>query len=994
MEDELNRLQDVLSDRYEVEREIGKGGMAMVYLALDRKHGRKVAIKVLDRTLASTIGAERFHREIRIAAGLTHPHILQIHDSGGIDDLLYYVMPYVGDATLMDRIRKETQLPIEAVVSIAREVASALDFAHDAGVIHRDVKPANILLTAGHATLADFGIARILEPTESGGATAAGVVMGTTSYMSPEQATGAAIDRRSDVYALACVTYEMLSGDPPFGGENPMAVLAHILTEDARPIDVVRKTATPELAAVIRKGLARAPEDRYATAGDFAMELAEASSSIAEAPPRPGPARAARPTAPGRVLRWIAVVAASIGGVWLAGQAVLNSPGAETDAASRIAVLPFTFRGDPARAYIGPGVANLVSTVLDGAGGIRTADPAAINGIVSVDESTALSPERARSIARDVGAGRWILGSVDEFGSRSTIVATLYSDGDPPVEVLRGTVEGESETEFVRLVNDLSLQFLTALGVEESPRRLESLSSGSAVALNEYLKGEDAFQAGDLVGASREFASAVEVDSTFALAWFRLAYALAWTESLTAAAEPLDRALALAGRLSERDQLLARALESTVQARGIEARDGYARVLSGDPDDVEALFGRGDARLHFGPLLGWPVDSLSAEFERVLALDPRHFEARVHLPWAAALDGGEPSVVRDAVARLAEADASGFYEPVYSALVALSSNDSVDFSASLSALGSADDLSRFLGINIGAAAVNLEGVATLAWELLARSDRLPQVRALGLVIVAHQMVGMGRPGLARERLAEASRLDPAAALEARAMLAVHPGLNTPDSEFSALRAELTGWNPDTTSVTSLGNPWLVPHDGWHPYLREYLIATLDVRLGDTAAALDRADALEARDVGSPGLVVGAALARRIRMQLHVAAGRPAEALATLDTDAMEGPDTYILLFSSGIFSESYERFLRARALLETGRTGEAIDALETMAQLNSFDLAYLAPAQLQLAELYDDLGDAEKAVEHYDRFVALWREAEEPLQARVEAAAERAAALR
>ena len=271
----LGRLQSALADRYRLEREIGAGGMATVYLAEDVRHDRRVALKVLRPELAAVIGAERFLAEIKLTANLQHPHILPLFDSGEADGYLFYVMPFIEGETLRDRLNREKQLPVADAVRIATEVASALDYAHRHGVIHRDIKPENILLHDGQALVADFGIA--LAASKAGGSrmTETGMSLGTPHYMSPEQAMGEReITARSDVYALGAVLYEMLAGDPPFTGSTAQAIVARVVTESPRPLVPQRHTIPPHVEAAVLTALEKLPADRFATAAEFAEALA------------------------------------------------------------------------------------------------------------------------------------------------------------------------------------------------------------------------------------------------------------------------------------------------------------------------------------------------------------------------------------------------------------------------------------------------------------------------------------------------------------------------------------------------------------------------------------------------------------------------------------------------------------------------------------------------------------------------------------------------
>jgi Tol biopolymer transport system component len=307
----FDKLKMALADRYQIERKLGEGGMATVYLARDLKHNRSVAVKVLRPDLAAVVGAERFLTEIETTANLQHPHILPLFDSGEANGFLFYVMPYVEGETLRDRLEREGQLSIDETLRIAREVADGLSCAHAAGVVHRDIKPANILLSRGHATIADFGIATALSEAGGDRLTQTGVSLGTPIYMSPEQASGEGrADVRSDIYALGCVVYEMLAGDPPFTGSNPQAILARKTVEAPPAIRTVRETVPGSVEQAILRAVARVPADRFRSAEEFAEAL---TATDRERPP----VTRTRSRVGARARRILAYSVPSIGAIFL-----------------------------------------------------------------------------------------------------------------------------------------------------------------------------------------------------------------------------------------------------------------------------------------------------------------------------------------------------------------------------------------------------------------------------------------------------------------------------------------------------------------------------------------------------------------------------------------------------------------------------------------------------------------------------------------------------
>src|SRR5262245_32206855 len=363
MPEQLGRLREGLAGRYEIEREIGRGGMATVYRARDTHHDRPVALKVLHAELAESLGAERFQREIRVAAGLQHPHILSVHDSGTTDGYLWFAMPFVEGESLRDRLTRERQIAIADAVRITREVALALDYAHRKGVIHRDIKPENILLIDGQAIVADFGIARAL-----GGAsenlTSTGTIIGTPAYMSPEQASGdKTIDGRSDIYSLGCVLYEMLAGEPPPSAPSTQALIARVMTETPRPLHTVRSTVSRQLAGAVEQAMAKSPADRPATAADFAR-LLESTATLPATTQAPARHRLSRWQSIGIAVAVLAAAGVAFGTAW-----TRRHP---ADPAERkIAVLPFENAGSTDDEYFADGMTDEVRSRLSAIRGLR-----------------------------------------------------------------------------------------------------------------------------------------------------------------------------------------------------------------------------------------------------------------------------------------------------------------------------------------------------------------------------------------------------------------------------------------------------------------------------------------------------------------------------------------------------------------------------------------------------------------------------------------------
>ncbi|HEX5963606.1 MAG TPA: serine/threonine-protein kinase, partial [Gemmatimonadales bacterium] len=528
MDDLTRQLTASLSDRYILEREIGAGGMATVYLARDERHKRSVAIKVVRPELGGREGSQRFLREIELAARLQHPHILPVFDSGVVHDETgaptpYFVMPYVEGETLRQRLQREKRLPIDVAITLASEVADALAYAHAHGVVHRDIKPENILLSGGHAVVADFGVAKALESGSTAAAgddptrlTRAGIAIGTPLYMSPEQATAEdVVDARSDQYSLACVVYEMLAGQPPFTGPTHQAILAKSLSAPRPHIGRVRAEVPGELDQTILRAMALEPAGRFPDMTSFGAALRQARV----APERGSRRRRYLPAA----LMLLAV--AGVGAWW----ATRSSVGAVAPAAQSVAVLPFRTSG-PGVEFLGEGMVDLLSTNLSGVGGIHAVDPRTVLRRWSRSNDRGSGDiSRALAVGRALDAGSVVLGSVVSTGGRVRLAADLYSTRGEPLG--RAQVDASADS-VLGAVDRLSLALLRDVWRSKEPiphLRLASLTTDSIGALRSYLEGERRYRSLAWDSALSAYTRAVEIDSTFALAHLRRAQVFGWT---------------------------------------------------------------------------------------------------------------------------------------------------------------------------------------------------------------------------------------------------------------------------------------------------------------------------------------------------------------------------------------------------------------------------------------------------------------------------------
>ncbi|HKU63165.1 MAG TPA: protein kinase [Gemmatimonadales bacterium] len=639
----LERLGNALSTRYRLQRELGQGGMARVFLAHDLKYNRDVAIKVLRPDLAEEVGAARFLHEIQIAARLHHPHILPLYDSDQADGLVYYVMPYIQGESLRQRLDRERQLPIADALQVAREVADALSYAHSCNVVHRDIKPANILLDSGHALVADFGVARAVGSGES----STGHIVGTPGYMSPEQIDGSRfLDGRSDIYSLGCVLFEMLTGEAPFRGATLTAVIANRLSSPVPSARATRDLVPEAVDSAVRRAMANLPADRFSTVGQFAESLGTP-----------------------------ATVAIAVG----AAQAMVE----ELQAAKSVAVLPFeNMSTDPENEYFSDGITDDIIAQLSKISALKV-----ISRTSSMQYKK--TTKKITAIAQELGVGAILEGSVRRAGQRVRIVVHLVEPGSE--KHLWGDTFDRQLTDIFEVQSEVAQQITGALSVALSPeekKRVEKKATQDADAYNLYLLGRfhsNKWSEQDVLKGIECYQAAIAKDPGYAVAYAGLADAYELL-SIGFSSKPPIEYLALAKGMAlkalEMDDSLAEAHTSLAYARWlgdldwsggerefkralelktsyVMAHEWYAEFLAAQGRFDEAVTEIRKAQ-QLDPLavpvnraVGWILyfarryDDSVEELGKTLAMNPDFLGARLVLWWVHVARGAPQEAIAD-----------------------------------------------------------------------------------------------------------------------------------------------------------------------------------------------------------------------------------------------------------------------------------------------------------------------------------------------------------
>ncbi len=1024
VDDILKRLQQSLGDRYAVEREVGRGGMATVYLATDLKHQRSVAIKVLLPELTASVGHDRFLQEIGIAAKLQHPHILPVYDSGQADGLLYYVMPFVEGESLRDMIVRQGRLDPDEALLIAREVAGALDFAHRSGVVHRDIKPANILISDGHAVVADFGIARAISVSGGQGLTQAGMAIGTPSYMSPEQALGETdLDGRSDIYALGCVLYEMMAGSPPFEGTSPQAIVAQTISATLPQLE----HDTVGVQPVIERAMAKEPGDRFPTAGEMERALRSGSTSLS------GPVAQSRKRSLAVAAVAVVVVAVAAAMFWPRGWSV------EGDPRHSIIVFPFENKtADDDKDYWEDASMNLLGLAIAQWEDMRVYDDERTGSLMrrrGVESARDLDFDAAQEMARQAGVGTLVLGDIRREGDSLSIEAKVHdvrTGNRIATEIVRTGRDADPRPVF----DSLAARVLSVSGAPAGERPgLVAQTTRSLEAYRAYLRGVEALQQFEIDEAREAFTLAVEIDTTFALAYLRLRDVDGWAGlQATPASRKAWAAKAQAHSASLPPSVRTLVAYYVAYENGDlqRARELAEELIANDSTDAEAWYQLGEAHFHDNPGRAphmpeyGNIGKALRAFERAREIDPRYLLAYRHIldalgscaanaPWLCLADSAVYASQDDLAARYGADEVDRIREQARSeqidvayAWVDASPQSALARSALIKSLM---DRERFREARNQLGALRASGDTTEAriWEanlLLQEGEYAQAADTLTLALddpaALRTLLTDQGPEAAFAVLGAGARIDRIEAFLDQ-ILSVVAGMSDVANGPGGIElpVSLLGELTDFQMAAGLA---VDPDEARR--LAYWWMDTVDSLFASDSAAWQRAMAatsstlLQAYLTTRDTTILSRFLAhidttgfrtwRTMDAHLALARGDTAHALARVDSHVRQGDDLEFTGEPGGGRSFAWGDLLV--------RLGEPAEAIDVYGRLDS-TRARIANPFLQVRSwaergaLYQQLGDRDEAIEMYRLFIDAWSGGDDIVQPQVERARSAVAAL-
>ena len=972
---------------YLINEKLGEGGMGVVYKAQDTKLQRTVALKFLSKDITRDAEAkQRFIQEARAAAALNHQNICTVYEINEINNQSFIVMEYVDGISLKEKI-ESGPLAISEVEKIALQIATGLQEAHEKSIVHRDIKSANIMLTKkGQVKITDFGLAKL---SEQSNITKTGTTLGTVAYMSPEQARGDEVNNQTDIWSFGVVLYEMITGGLPFKGYIEHAVIYSIINEEPKPISEIREEVPEIFEDILAKALEKNQAKRYLHAEDIIFDLHQESEGSSKKN------FLSRNRSKKTVAKKNRLITASILVILLAILSVITYYSFFTKSKrseispTAIAVLPFSVSGGEAVAFLKNGIVDLLSSNLDGAGLLRSVDPRALLNYIAHSGVSEMSPDFGRDVAEHFGAGLFMLGSVFESGGQVRIIASLYGFDHSLKKEIRATAEGK-ENQAIQIIDDLTKKLIEEMNLSKGDRltSIAATTTNSVPALKAYLEGLDDEISGNFLPAYEAYKNAIVEDSTFALAWYKMSFvAHIWLMQNDKACEAFNKAFKYKDRLSDHDNLKLYALQAELNGNVVKAQQLYHDLTYKYPDDINAWFNLNSCYLHWGSILGQDNALIESEkaLKRCIFLEPANnsFYQQLLSNYMNQRNVEKSNIL---LKKMQELKVSHDYLWMVTAPWGFIIGDRMLQKKTVeeARLKRTVDI---MGAIINTATQTNDPFDAIAFaNLLTKPSQAPYHRGNGHTMKALIYMAKGQKNNALKEVALAKSFTPAIAHIYRALFFTLPYFPFSKDNIRAENKLLIDWDAANEPLIEDVRFPINAHKYTFEHLRLYLLGLLNVGLDEFSLARQYAANIVSLETPADEISIMENLAAGIRSKIEWQKQNIETALSILEQQKIKV--RFPLMHGSPFYTIANERYLRAELLYTLEKYEEALAYFNTLTY-SIFDILYLAPSHLKQGEIYEKLGQYEKAKKHYNRFIDLWQDCDPELRLMVEKAKQR-----